>query len=375
MKTAAAVALVAVTAVAAGAQSPQDDLARGHELWRQRLSKSAIAAFEAATRQPAVAAEAWEALGRIYAFKGWRQEGVFPGWHDEPEFRERAIAALEASLDADPARTSAADALKEAEGWAASPGVVPPAPAPPDVQALDGRIARYRDDRDAPLAGLDALVDQRAALQADPTPFFAAAQIALVRRDYARAEAFATRGLAAAERFIDENESAYRMDGKARGARNRSRAAALDVRGTAALGRMDFAAAERHLEEAARLTRGQDFLVEFHLGELAVARRDADRAAEQFLNALSLAGGPAPLRAQATDALSGIHGAREEPQGFEAWLAEELDRRRAGRREAALRTAVDRRLPPLALQTLDGRAVDLRDYRGKVMLLNFFSSW
>ncbi len=363
------------SAFATSGQSTQEQLARGHELWRQRLSRSAIAAFEAATRDPATAAEAWEALGRIYLFKGWRQEGAFPGWHDEPEYRERAVAALNASLAADRSRQSAAEALREIDAYTASPTVVPPAPPSADVKALDARIAQYRETPDVPLAGLDTLVDQRAAMQADPAPFVAAAQVALDRRDFARAEAFATRGLAAAERFIDENESAYRMDGKARGARNRSRAAALDIHGTVALARMDFAAAERHLEEAARLTRGQDFNVQFHLGELAVARRDVDRAAEHFLNALSLTGGPAPLRDRAMDALSGIHGAREEPQGFEAWLAEELDRRRAGRRDAALRSALDKRLPALALQSLDGRPLPLDSYRGKVLLLNFFSSW
>ena len=96
---------------------------------------------------------------------------------------------------------------------------------------------------------------------------------------------------------------------------------------------------------------------------------------QRFLDALSLTGGPAPLRDRAMDALSGIHGAREEPQGFEAWLAEELDRRRMERRGAALRSAVDKRLPALALQSLDGRPLPLESYRGKVLLLNFFSSW
>jgi hypothetical protein len=374
MRRTAVAVLVVVTSTVALAQSPREQLARGHELWRQRLAKGAIASFEAATRDRATAAEAWEALGRIYTFKGWRQEGVFPGWHDEPEYRERAIAALKASLAADPSRTTAADALKEAEGYAASPTVVPPAPPAPDVQALDAQIARFREAQ-APLGELEALLDRRAARQADPNPFFTAAQIALDRGDFARAEAFASRGAAAAERFIAENESAYRMDGKARGARDRSRAAALDIRGAVALARLDVDAAARHLEEAARLSQRRDVLVLFHLGELAAARRDVDGAAEHFLDALSLTGGPPPLRARAMEALAGVHAAREEPQGFEAWLHEELERRRAARREAALRSPVNRRLPPLALRTLDGRPVSLEDYRGKVLLLNFFSSW
>ena len=73
------------------AQSPaREQLARGKSLWDQRLAKSAIAALEAAAKDPATAAEAHEALGRIYTFKGWQQESAFPGWHDEPSFRARA---------------------------------------------------------------------------------------------------------------------------------------------------------------------------------------------------------------------------------------------------------------------------------------------
>ena len=39
---------------------------------------------ERGARRRTTAAEAHEALGRIYTFKGWQQESVFPGWHDEP---------------------------------------------------------------------------------------------------------------------------------------------------------------------------------------------------------------------------------------------------------------------------------------------------
>ena len=65
-------------------QTPaREQLARGQALWDQRLSKSAIAALEAAARDKETAAAAHEALGRIYTYKGWLQDNVLPGWHDE----------------------------------------------------------------------------------------------------------------------------------------------------------------------------------------------------------------------------------------------------------------------------------------------------
>ena len=79
-----ALAIVAATAASAFAQTPREQLARGQALWDQRLAKSAIAALEMAARDKATAAEAHEALGRLYTFKGWQQDNVLPGWHDEP---------------------------------------------------------------------------------------------------------------------------------------------------------------------------------------------------------------------------------------------------------------------------------------------------
>jgi thiol-disulfide isomerase/thioredoxin len=35
----------------------------------------------------------------------------------------------------------------------------------------------------------------------------------------------------------------------------------------------------------------------------------------------------------------------------------------------------DRRAPPLSLRTIEGRALRLSDYRGKVVLLNFWATW
>src|SRR5687767_15398324 len=60
-------ALMLVAPAAVFAQtSAREQLAIGHRLWNQRLATSAIAAFEAATLDRATAAEAHEAIGRIY---------------------------------------------------------------------------------------------------------------------------------------------------------------------------------------------------------------------------------------------------------------------------------------------------------------------
>jgi hypothetical protein len=347
-------------------------LANGHRLWDQRLANSAIAALEAATRDRATAAEAWEALGRIYMFKGWQEEGAIPGWHDEPEFRDKAIAAFRASLEADPSRASAAAGLKQAEAFAASPTVVPPAPPRPHIKALDDQLEALRADKAASTAAILAAVDARATAQADATPFFTGAQILIDRGAFDEAVGLAERGRAASDRFIAENESAYKMSGKAQGARARGQATAIDLIGWAAFQRQDYATAAARLEEAERLSRGQDFANQFHLAALAQAKKDPDAAREHYLNALSLAGGPPPLRQRATEALKALHA---DAAAFEPWLEQELARRREERRTTLLRSIVDRPLPPLQLTALDGTRFDAGSLRGKVLLLNFFSSW
>src|SRR5712692_2914409 len=138
----ATVLAVTIAAAAPLAQSTaREQLARGQALWDQRLAKSAIAALEAAAKDPATAAEAHEALGRIYTFKGWQEESVFPGWHDEPSFREKALAELRAAVAADSNRASAREALAVAEGFAAAESV-DPAPPRPESRALRGRRIR-----------------------------------------------------------------------------------------------------------------------------------------------------------------------------------------------------------------------------------------
>jgi hypothetical protein len=371
----AAAAAVAASAATIGAQtSARDELARGRALWDQRLAASAIVALEAAARDRSTAAEAHEALGRLFMFKGWQADNVFLGWHDEPGVRDRAIAELQAAVAADPGRASAKEALSQAEAFAAADRV-DPAPPRPEVKALDATIESLRGRPDAPVADLVAAIDARIKAQADPTPYFAGAQALIDRGAYDVAIALAERGVAAAERFVAENLSAYQMAGKSQGVLIRARAQAADLVGWALLQKKDAAGAAPKLEEAERLYRGQDFLNQFHQAELAQARGDSARARDHYLNALSLSTGPAPLRQRATQALVGLALGAQNGPSFDAWIEAQLSRRRDDRKAEALKSLLDRPVPRLALRTLDGRAFDLSSLRGKVLLLNFFASW
>ena len=219
-----------------------------------------------------------------------------------------------------------------------------------------------------------AAIEQRAAAQADPSPFFAGAQSLIDRGEYDRAMAMAERGGTASDRFIDENLSAYQLTGKSQGSYARGRATAADLVGWAKFQKKDYAGARDKLMEAARLSQDQDFLNQFHLGELERAQNAPARARDRYLTALSLAGGPPPLRQRATEALTGLQSAAG-AGGFDAWLETELTRRRDERKVEALKSLVDRPLPKLPLTTVDGRPYDAKSLQGKVLLLNFFASW
>jgi hypothetical protein len=366
--------VVALTAASGFAQTPREQLARGQALWEQRLAKSAIAALEIAARDKATAAEAHEALGRLYTYKGWLQDNVLPGWHDEPSVREKAIAELKASIAADPSRASAQEALKAAEGYAAA-DAVDPAPPRPEIRALDQRLQSYQTKTDAPIAEILDALEARAKAQADPALYFVAAQILIDRGEYDRAITIAARGAAASDRFIDENLSAYMLPGKSQGSYARGRSQAADLTGWALFLKKDYAGAKAKLEEAERLSQGADFANQFHLGELARTQNAAAQAREHYLNALALAGGPAPLRQRATQALSAMQTDTASAGGFDKWLEAELTRRHDDRKASALKSLIDRPLPKLALTTVDGRPYDTSSLRGKVLLLNFFASW
>ena len=371
--TLATAAAVVMTATGVMAQAPaQSQLARGQSLWDQRLSKSAIAVLEEAAKDKSTAAEADEALGRIYTFKGWQQESTFPGWHDEPAYRAKALAALRASVRADPSRVSAPEALKVAEGFAAA-DKVDPAPPRTEIKSLDAAIEAARG-ADVPIATFEKAFAARAEAQADPAPYFTGAQILIDRGEHDKAIALATRGVAASDHFIDENLSAYQMTGKVQSSYARGRGTGADLVGWALFLKKDYAGAAAKLQESERLSQSLDVANQFHLGELARAQNDTARAREHYLNALSLSGGPAPLRQRCTQALAALPGAVGAP-AFDAWLMGELSRRGEERKAAALKSLVDRPLPKLALTTVDGKAFDMTMLRGKVVLIDFFASW
>ena len=367
-------AVVFIGATALAQTGAQQQLERGIALWDQRLAKSAIAALEVAGRDPKTAAAAHEALGRIYTFKGWQQESVFPGWHDEPGVRSKALAESKAAVAADPSRASAQEALRTAEGFAAAESVEP-APPRPEIKALDAKIQATGSD---PKSGSDpvvAAVEARAKAQADPAPYFAGAQILIERGDYDRAIALAERGGLVSDKFIDENLSAYQLSGKSQGSYARGRAMAADLAGWALFLKKSYPAAAGKLEEASRLSQGQDLVNQFHLGELARAQNEPARARDRYLDALSLAGGPPALRQRATQALSALYAADHAAAGFDGWLEGELSCRCDERRTAMLTSLVDRPLPRLPVTDVAGRAFDTSSLQGKVLLLNFFASW
>jgi tetratricopeptide (TPR) repeat protein len=184
-----------------------------------------------------------------------------------------------------------------------------PAAPRPEIRALDARLQAYQpatpgqtgSDPGA-VAAIVAAVDARSKAQADPAPYFTGAQILLDRGAYDRAIALAERGAAVSDRFIDENLSAYQMTGKSQGSYARGRAVAADLVGWALVQKKEYAAAKLKLEEAAQLSGNGDLVNQYHLGELALAQKSPDQAREYFLSALTIAGGPAPLRQRITTA-------------------------------------------------------------------------
>jgi hypothetical protein len=419
----------ALAALDAGLKASPNDpgllAAKGRIYWRLLRTASAEQALVAASKSRADAAEAQYWLGRIYFFKGYQAENAFPGWHEEVAYRPRAVAAFTAARDAKPdwylphvgladalkadgndaeagaeyakakslgqpempaAEIAALDAIKSAQQAQQWPAVIEQSRAfitahhdsTRLLDVYDALLAAYQATPAAPAPDVRAAVDARIALRPDPMAYTAGGNLLLARRaDLPYVERLAETGRQIGERFIRENESSYKLDGKVQGSLDRNAAGFADIAGWSAYLQKNVALAETRLAEAARLSRGLDATNQMHLGELSAAKGDGETAQTHYIAVLTLAGATPPQRDGAKKALADVRAkAGENPAGgFETWLADTLERERNERRKAVLSNMVGKPMPSLVLPDMQGKQVDLRAERGNVVLLNFFSAW
>ena len=322
-------------------------------------TKSAEQKLIAATKIPATAAQAHYWLGRIYDFKGNKAEGAFPGFHEEVSYRPRAEAEFKAAGTAKPEWI--------AEGEAADSA----------LKAADVAIAKLQADANASAPAIRAAIEARIKQRPDPMSYALGANLLLARKaDLPFVLRLAADGTIAGERFIRENESSYKLDGKVLASLDRNAATFADIAGWALFLQGNVAGAEARLAEAARLFRNVDATNQLHLAELSGQKSDLETAREHYLTALGLAGITPPQREQAKTALAGVQAkSGESPAEFEKWLTATLDRKREERRKALVSNMAGKKLPALVLTDLQGHKVDLQAERGNVVLLNFFSAW
>jgi len=321
-------------------------------------TKSAEQALIAATKTPVTAAEAHYWLGRIYDFKGNKAEGAFPGFHEEVSYRARAEAEFKAAGTPRPEWIAEAEAAENA------------------LKAADAAIAKL--PADASPSEMRAAIEARIKLRPDPMVYTASANLLLARNaDLPFVLRLAADGKIAAERFIRENESSYKLDGKVQASIDRNAAAFADIAGWALFLQGDLADAEARLAEAARLFRNNDINNQLRLGELSARKGDNAAAEEHYLNVMSLAvPDTAQQRAKAQIALFTLRAKTGESfDESKSWLAEMLERKREQRKNAVLSNMQGRQVPALVLKDLQGNKVDLRAERGNVVLLNFFAAW
>lgn len=349
--------------------------AKGQIYWRLLRTNSAEQALLTAAKAPAFAAEAQYWLGVIYRFKGWQAENAFPGWHEEVTYRPRAVAAFTAARDLRPDWPLPRIALAEIESQKAGP------PGDPAIDALDARLKDFASQPSPPSAASAAqarlVIERRLALRPDPMAYAAAANLLLAwNTDLPLVERIAQAGREIAERFVRENESSYKLDGKVQGFLDRTAATFADLAGWAAYLQKRVDVAERRLAEAERLSRGLDANNQLHLGQLSRDKGELEVAREHYVNVLTLSAASPAARETARQALAAIRTAEgEDPATFDAWLAGTLDRRRDERRKALLSSMAGKPAPPLRLTDVQGHPVDLEAERGNVVLLNFFSAW
>jgi tetratricopeptide (TPR) repeat protein len=335
-------------------------LDQGKADWFAMRTKTAEQGLIAATKIPATAAEAHYWLGRIYDFKGNKAEGAFPGFHEEVSYRPRAEAEFKA------AGTPRPEWILEADGFANS------------LKQADAAIAKLQADAASSPAAIRSAIEYRIKLRPDPMSYSSGANILLARQaDLPFVLQLAAEGKIAGERFIRENESSYKLDGKVLASLDRNAATFADIAGWALFLQGDLDGAEARLAEAARLFRNNDINNQLHLAELSARKGDEDTAQEHYLNVIELASvETAQQRGKAVNALFTLRAKTGESfDESRRWLTGTLERKREERREALLGDMQGRRVPALVLKDLQGKSVDLRAERGNVVLLNFFSAW
>jgi len=337
---------------------PQVVLARAKADWFAMRTRTAEQEFLAAAKNPATAAEAHYWLGRIYDFKGNQAEGAFPGFHEEVSYRPRAEAEFTLAGTPKPEWAAEAEAFEN------------------NLKAADAAIAKLQSSN-APVQELRAAVQKRLALRPDPVAYISAANLFAERKGEATfVQMLRKDGLIESHRFIHDNESSFKLDGKVQAFLDRNDAALSDSAGWAMFLAGQTAIAEIRLAEAARLYRNLDATNQLHLAELSVKKNALETARDHYLAALGLAGITPPQRDQAKRALADVQAkSGENPAEFEKWLTGTLDRQREERRKALVSSMQGRKLPNLVLKDLQGKNVDLRAERGNVVLLNFFSAW
>jgi hypothetical protein len=224
---------------------------------------------------------------------------------------------------------------------------------------------------------LRAAIESRIKVRPDPMSYAAGANLLLSRKaDLPFVLKLAADGKVAGERFIHENESSYKLDGKVIASLERNAATFADIAGWALYQQGDVATAESRLAEAARLFHNNDATNQLHLAELSAKKQDLETAREHYLTALGLAGIAPAQKDQATKALADVQAkSGESPADFDKWLTTTLDRRREERRRAMVGNMIGKKLPPLVLKDVQGNEVDLRAQRGNTVLLNFFNAW
>jgi len=331
-------------------------LNQGKADWFAMRTRSAEQELITATRSAATAAEAHYWLGRIYDFKGSKAEGAFPGFHEEVSYRPRAEAEFKAAGIPRPEWIAEAEAAESA------------------LKAADAAIAKLPADASA--SAIRAAIDARIKLRPDPMSYSAGANVLLARQaDLPFVLRLAAEGKTAGERFIRENESSYKLNGKVEASLDRNAAAFADIAGWALYLQGDLTVSEARLAEAARLYRNVDLSNQVHLAELSVSKGDQGAAEEHYLTALSLNATP-EQRARTEMALYKLRAKTGESlDESKSWLAEMLERKREQRRNALVSDMQGRKLPALVLKDLQGNKVDLRAERGNVVLLNFFAAW